>query len=100
MYRAFDINKSVFEWDDEKERKNFQTHGIHFSTAAKAFMDPDKLIREDEEHKPEERYNILAKNGKVLFIVCAAKDDSIRLISARIATKTEKARYEKGESQD
>ena len=59
------------------------------------------LIREDEEHLDELRYDVLGKVGKVLFVVCTFREgDTIRLISARPATKAEKARYEHGEDQD
>ncbi len=37
--------------------------------------------------------------GKVLFVVCAFREENVvRLISARIATAEEKARYEYGEN--
>ncbi len=49
----FDMENAVFEWDEEKDRVNYSKHGIHFKTAAKVFLDPQKLIREDLEH-PEE----------------------------------------------
>ena len=100
MYRFFDIdlNKASFEWDEEKDRLNFQKHGIHFKTAVKVFLDPDKLIREDEEHPEELRFDVLGRVGKVLFVVCAFREqNAVRMISARIATKPEKARYEHGE---
>ncbi len=100
MYEFFDANlsKVSFEWDEEKDRINFDKHGIHFKTAAKVFLDPNKLIREDEEHIQELRYNILGKVKKVLFVVCAFREqNTIRMISARLATKDEKARYEHGE---
>ena len=75
-------------------------HGIHFSTAVKVFLDPYKLIREDEEHPEEDRYNILGKVGKVIFVVCALKNENtIRMISARIASIPEKERYEYGEDE-
>ena len=99
MYEFFDFDMEniSFEWDEEKERSNFKKHGVHFKTAAKVFFDPDKLIRIDEEHPQEMRYNILGKVGKVLFVVCVFRgDDVIRLISARLATVSEKARYEYG----
>ena len=64
----------------------------------KYFLDPNKLIREDEEHPEELRYDILGKIGKVLFVVCAFKEENVvRMISARIATPMEKERYEHGE---
>jgi hypothetical protein len=96
LYEYFDIDLEniEFEWDDEKERKNFIKHGIHFSTAVKVFLDSKKLIREDEEHLVEKRYNILGKVGRVLFVVCVFKDKGIiRIISARKASEPEKERY-------
>ena len=94
----FDLSQMSFEWDEQKDQKNFAKHGIHFRTAAKVFLDPNKLIREDEEHPEELRYDILGKVGKVLFVVCAFKEENvIRLISARIATPIEKERYEHDE---
>ena len=57
MYEKFEIDLEdvVFDWDGAKEILNFQKHGIHFTTTAKVFLDPDKLIREDEEHLQEQR---------------------------------------------
>ena len=100
MFEYFDIEltKASFEWDEEKDRINFMKHGVHFRTAAKVFLDPNKLIREDEEHREELRYDILGKVGKILFVVCAFRDQNvIRMISARLATAPEKERYEYGE---
>ena len=95
-----DLTKASFEWDEEKDRINFVKHGIHFKTAAKVFLDPNKLIREDEEHPEELRYDILGRVEKILFVVCALRNqNTIRMISARLATKDEKARYEYGEDQ-
>ena len=45
----FDIQEAAFEWDEAKDETNFRKYGIHFATAAKVFLDPNKLIREDEE---------------------------------------------------
>lgn len=99
-YFDFDLEKASFEWDEIKEELNFKKHGIHFKTAAKAFLDPNKLIREDTEHLEEGRYNILGKVGKILFIVCVFKKGNVvRLISARLATIPEKERYEYGENE-
>ena len=100
-YFDFDLESASFEWDEEKDRINFQKHGIHFKTAMRVFLDPNKLIREDEEHPMEQRYDILGKVGKVLFVVCAFRQENmVRMISARLATVPEKARYEHGEDDD
>ncbi len=97
-YFEFDFENAIFEWDDEKAANNFTKHGIRFETAAKAFADKNKLIRLDEEHPMEERFDVLAKIGKIVFIVCAFKDNNtIRLISARKANKEEQRRYNYGD---
>ena len=100
MFEFFDIDltKASFEWDEEKDRINFMKHRIHFRTAAKVFLDPKKMIREDEEHPEELRYDVLGRVGEILFVVCAFRDKNvIRMISARLATASEKERYEHGE---
>ncbi|MBO5153447.1 MAG: BrnT family toxin [Eubacterium sp.] len=99
-YFDFDYSNAVFEWDDEKAEKNFFKHGIKFETAAKVFADENKMIREDEEHlsDEEQRYNVLGKVGKIIFVVCVFKTKNVvRLISARLATKNEIRRYEHGD---
>lgn len=103
MYEFFDLDVSdiLFDWDDEKDRINFMKHGIHFKTAARVFLDPNKLIREDTEHRQELRYDVLGKVGKVLFVVCTFREaNTIRLISARLASPAEKERYEHGEDEN
>ena len=99
-YPDFDLTKASFQWDEEKDQINFMKHGIYFRTAVKVFLDPNMLIREDKEHPEELRYNILGRVGKILFVVCAFRDQNvIRMISARLATPAEKARYEHGENE-
>ena len=90
MYEYFDLDykNTIFEWDDEKAVSNFKKHGIRFETASK-------------DHPKEDRYDILGKVGKVLFVVCTFKKGNIiHIISARRATEPEKVRYEYGESYD
>ncbi len=96
-----DPSEIVFEWDDRKERLNFQKHGIRFKTAVKVFFDPCALYYEDNTHAKEPRIQVIGKAGKILFVVCACKEpDVIRLISARIATNTERQRYEYDKDQN
>jgi uncharacterized DUF497 family protein len=42
-YFDFDLNQMSFEWDERKDQINFAKHGIHFKTAVKVFLDPNKL---------------------------------------------------------
>lgn len=103
MYEYFDLDLQniEFEWDEIKEATNFRKHGIHFSTAIKVFKDEHKLIRYDEEHPFEERYDVLGKVGSVLFVVCTFREsNTIRIISARKANVDERRRYEYGQSEN
>ncbi len=41
MYEYFDVDLNLveFEWDEEKDAKNYTKHGIRFKTAIKVFKD-------------------------------------------------------------
>lgn len=86
-----------FEWDENKEQKNIIKHGIDFATAILVFGDDNRIEFYDEKHsKSEDRYiTIGAINGivTVLYVVYTERKDSIRIISARCATRREKEVY-------
>ena len=83
-----------FEWDDEKNKINFAKHGIDFETAMLVFNDLQRLEIYDMEHsKEEDRYNTIGMVNDVIFVVYTERKENIRLISARIATKTERSIY-------
>jgi len=86
-----------FEWDEEKRIKNIKKHGIDFISVIQVFDDPNALEAYDTRNSgSEDRYQIIgmAKPG-VLFVAYTERDDgnTIRLISARRAEKSEIARY-------
>lgn len=83
-----------FTWDDNKNSKNIEKHGISFYTAAKVFDDPNYIEIYDSEHSVEEdRYIAIGFVNKVLFVVFTERKDSVRLISARVATELERSLY-------
>ena len=78
-----------FEWDEEKNRKNVRKHGVSFETAARVFGDPNALTVCDP-FEFEERWDAIGVVDCVLFVVYAErKNDVVRIISARKATKEE-----------
>jgi uncharacterized DUF497 family protein len=89
-----------FEWDDEKNRKNFLKHDLWFEQASSAFQDPNALVFDDPEHSKDEDRQLLLGLDQMLRILvvvfCERDGDTIRIISARKAKKQERARYEKG----
>lgn len=86
-----------FEWDAEKERRNIIKHGIEFKTAVLVFEDHDRLEKYDETHSLEEdRYLTIGEvNGTfmVVTVVYTERSETIRIISARRATKAEREEY-------
>ena len=83
-----------FEWDEEKDRMNREKHGISFETAAYVFRDKYYIEMYDFEHSIEEdRYIAIGMVGELLFVVFTERGESIRLISARLATERERRLY-------
>lgn len=88
-----------FEWDDNKAESNFLKHGIKFEQAVTVFADPYLLFTEDSKHSEQEQREWAigeAKNGSLLVVIFTMRSDSIRIISARKATKIERKQYEQG----
>jgi len=56
------MKKAYFEWDEDKDRENQKKHTVSFSIAQHAFLDPHRIIVEDEEHSTEEnRYYCIGR---------------------------------------
>lgn len=92
--------KSDFEWDPEKAQKNLQKHEVSFEEASSVFDDPMFITLLDDEHSDdEERYITIGLSNKTrLFLVAhTERDNRIRIISARKATKYEEKFYEETE---
>jgi uncharacterized DUF497 family protein len=84
-----------FEWDDAKAADNVRKHGVSFETAALAFLDRFAVEWiDDREDHGEERVILLGlANGMVLVVIYTERNERIRIISARRATKHEQALY-------
>ncbi len=88
------ISETLVEWDERKSLTNIQKHGISFETAALVFADDDRIEYYDKLHSLEEdRYIVIGCVHNVLFVVYTMRNDTVRLISARIATPTERKIY-------
>ncbi|WP_315505814.1 BrnT family toxin [Oribacterium parvum] len=86
-----------FEWDEVKEKKNIEKHGISFKTASMVFLDEQRLEFFDEVHSSyEDRYITIGFAGKVLMVVYTFRNPLYRIISARIATEKERRVYLNG----
>lgn len=82
------------EWDEEKNAINKQKHKIGFEQAAYVFADPNRKVRYDALHSDEEdRWHVIGRVGRVLFVVCTERGETIRIISARYANAKERRIY-------
>ncbi len=88
-----------FEWDENKAASNLSKHGVSFEEAKTVFDDPLYVDFYDPDHSDEEqRYLIVGESnqGRLLIVSYTERGDSIRLISARVVTRSEREVYEEG----
>jgi uncharacterized protein len=88
-----------FQWDPAKAATNIRKHAISFDEAVTVFKDPFALIFDDEEYSIDESREIIIGISALrrMLLVCFVErdEDTIRIISARSATRTEIKDYEK-----
>ncbi len=86
-----------YQWDQNKASSNKSKHGIEFADAISVFAD-DLAITLFDERFAEERFITLGIDAfnRILVVVYTIRDEEIRLISARKATKNERRQYEEG----
>ena len=95
-----------FTWDEAKNLANEKKHGLRFEVAARVFLDPLHLSRQDRIEGGEQRWQTIGQIDGLAIVLVAhtfteagAMDepvDVIRIISARLATRKERTRYEEG----
>jgi uncharacterized DUF497 family protein len=88
-----------FEWDSRKARLNRAKHRVSFAEATTAFRDPLSATAPDPDHSDNEYRFVtfgVSTNGRLLTISHTERGESIRIISARLATKPERKIYEEG----
>ena len=93
----FVLNGVTFVWNDEKARINPQKHGgVTFQQSTEAFFDPF-LVVVDASRNDEARDAVIGldRRWNLLYVVYIEREnDSIRIISARKATRKEREYYE------
>lgn len=87
------------EWHRDKAISNRARHGIGFEEAATALDDPRALVLEDAHAEGEMRYILLGMSTQLRLLIVVytlRKGNTIRIISARKATKKEVTAYAQG----
>jgi len=87
-------------WDETKSAENKLKHGISFETARYVFADPERLWRFDQSKNNtsrEDRWQSLGMAEGIVFVVYTEREIEgiieTRLITARLANKTERRSY-------
>ena len=97
----------MFDWDTRKASANQGKHGVSFEEAASVFGDPEALDGPDVGHSEQEtRYLRLGRavTGRILMVAYTRRrrgdGETIRIISARRASRKERAAYGPALDQD
>lgn len=85
-----------YEWDPAKSASNRRKHGVDFADAVIALEDDRAVTMEDPDSEQEARFVSLGMDpmGRILVTIFTHRDDKVRIISSRKATKAERSRYE------
>ncbi len=89
-------------WDANKNRINKSRHRLSFETAQHVFDDPLHVTRQDRVENGESRWQTLGRVGGVMLLLVAHSltesdgEETIRIISARKADRSERRVYEQG----
>jgi len=89
----------TYECDAVKAAANVRKHQITFEEAASVFLDPSAITFWDPDHSEDEVREItIGRSGsqRVLFVAHTARQNRVRIISARRATRQEQKQYEEG----
>ena len=86
-----------FEWDPAKAARNLAKHGVSFDDASTVFGDPLAGTILDPRHSVEEQRFVTighSASGSLIVVIHVERDDRIRIISARRATRRKRTKYE------
>ena len=87
----------TFEWEPAKAASNRRKHGVTFEEAATAFLDPLGTIFDDPDYGGgEPRFLLVGLSAKTrrVLVVHIERGESLRIISARLATRRERYNLE------
>ncbi len=92
MYISFSVD---FEWDPRKAEANLTKHGVDFTDAVEVLFDTLALTVAEED-SAEERFVTIGADGlnRILVVVYTWREERIRILSARRATRRERIQYE------
>jgi uncharacterized DUF497 family protein len=89
-----------FEWDEVKAEANRKKHQVSFDEAATVLADPLSITIPDPDHSADEQRFVdigISDRGRLLVVIYTERGATIRIISRRSATRSERKLYEEGD---
>mgnify|MGYP000748227682 CR=1 FL=1 len=86
-----------FEWDHTKAKRNVRKHRVSFDEALTVFYDPLAASFNDADHSVGEHRFITvgySSRRRLLVVAHVERRETIRIVSARLATAQERKRHE------
>ena len=99
MNRTVTLGGMTFEWNARKAAANLKKHGVTFEDGSSVFFDPFAITYPDPDHSLDERREVTlgyTMKEEMVFVSHCERGERIRIISARLATRTERRQYEEG----
>ncbi len=95
MNIVYNLQGSEFEWDSEKAQINIAKHGIFFEEAVEVFFDPFYQVGDTSQNNEKREFIIgYSLSYRLLLVIFIERNQRIRIISARQATRYEQKLYE------
>jgi len=89
-----------FDWDDRKAAANLKKHGISFEDASRVFFGVGRIEKLDDrgDYREDRFVTTGMSQGRLLTVAYTERDEGLRLISARRATRDEEHEYYENQS--
>ncbi len=83
-----------FEWDNDKQHRNLEKHGVDFQDVVRIFANPVLEWVDDREEYGEERILAIGvTEGEYFVVVSTWRGNTRRIISAWKAGRDEQEKY-------
>ena len=92
----------TISWDPKKAKSNERKHGVTFTEASSALDDEFAIVRADRDYPGRSVLTGYSNEQHLLVVIHIEyiEHDWVRIISARKASRTERKKYEQGDSDE
>ncbi len=89
-----------FQWDERKRPQNLEKHRLDFKDAACVYMSDNKLTYQSPVPEEQRYLDVAAIDETVYSLVYTVRQDRVRFISFRRASRQERRRYDQDLQQE